>query len=186
MSSITKRLAKADNSVAEIKALVDAAIALAREAAAAEDYSLLNDAIAAAHAGERKGGQLLLSQAAPERGVDGKRWRRRARLNDERFALALRRAQRWWRSRVGSSAPKAVPTREHVAPQARTVVSDWRVDELGHPTRFVVGICLARYRQMTAAGSDTKKIEAELIAEALERAAAVAASGNSPLQLEKT
>jgi len=181
MSDIARLRCKLADAVTveAVKGVFDRACDFADEAAAACNLALLDEAIGVLHACERAGGAMLLDGAASVRGIDTRRWRRRARMDDERFALALQRAQHWWRSRACPTAPKAVATREHAAPQARTLISDWRADELGHPTRFVVGICLARYREMTAAGSDTKKIEAELIAEALERAAAVAASVNS-------
>lgn len=153
--------------VAEVKDLHDQACGIACEAAAARNLALLDEAVAITFSCERKGGAMLLDGAAGVRGIDGKRWRRIARMDDESFSHALRRAQAWRRSRARPPAPKAVSTGEHGAPQARTVVSDWCVDA-GFPTRFVVGVDLKRYRKMIAAGRDTKQVEAELIAEQLE------------------
>lgn len=129
---------------------------------------LLPEIIAIVHGCERKGGAMLLDGAACVRGVDGKRWRRRAQMNDASFAHALRRAQAWWRSRANPAAPRAVRLPDCGATHARTIISDWRVDELGNPTRFVAGVCARRFKELTAAGQRRDKVEAELLAEVLE------------------
>jgi hypothetical protein len=155
--------------VAAVARVHAAATALAEEGAAAQDHPLLDEAIAVAHSCERKGGAMLLDGAASVRGIDAKRWRLRARMDDEGFAHALRRSQSWWRSRAQPAAPRAV--RDHGAPQACTVVSDWRVDEFGNPTRFVVGVCAKRFKECTDAGGLALELKADLLAEVLERAA---------------
>lgn len=171
IQKVRRALADAET-VAAVKRVHDRACDFADEAAAAQNLTLLDEAIAVAHSCERKGGAMLLDGAASVRGIDAKRWRRRARMNDESFSHALRRAQSWWRSRAQPAAPKAARPPDHGPPQGRTVVSDWRVDALGNPTRFVVGVCARRFKELTAAGRRAPdKVEAELLAEVLERAA---------------
>ena len=114
---------------------------------------------------------MLLAGAASMRGIDAKRWRRRAQMNDASFAHALRRAQAWWRSRAHPAAPRAVRLPDCGATHARTIITDWHVDTLGNPTRFVVGVCARRFKERTGAGQRPDKVEAELLAEVLERAA---------------
>ena len=171
MSKIEKRLRlmlAAAETVAAVKDICDRAGVLADEAASARNIPLLDEATELVHRCERKGGQMLLDGATGMRGIARKRWRRRARMDDENFLQALGRAQAWWRSRARPPAPEAVRTRDQQGlPASRTIVSGWFLDELGNRTRYVAGICARRYKLMKAAGGDPKKIEAELLAEVL-------------------
>ncbi len=118
---------------------------------------------------------MLLAGAERVRGIDAaaaEQWCKRALVAESNFAAAVRRAQSMLRRRAGEPPPpRAARPRDQGVPQARTVVSDWCVDEFGNPTRFVVGVCARQFKQMTAAGERPDKVQAELLADALERAA---------------
>jgi len=157
--------------IAAVKRAHDEACTTADDAVIAKDFALLDEATEIMHRCARKGGAMLRDGAGSVRGIDAKRWRRRARMDDASFSHALRRAQAWRRSRARPSAPEAVRPRDQSFPQSRTVVSAWCVDEFGNPTRFVVGVCARRFKELTAAGGRSDKVEAELLAEVLERAA---------------
>jgi hypothetical protein len=166
-----KAMVEGAATVAAVKDVHDRACGLAEEAAAAQNFALLDEAIAIAHACERKGGAMLRDGAANVRGIDTKRWRRRARMDDEHFWGALRRAQNWWRARARPPAVKAERHRDPGFPQARMIVTNWRADEFGNRTRYVAGVCARRYKELAAAGRSRDELAAELLAEVLERAA---------------
>ena len=52
------------------------------------------------------------------------------------------------------------------------IISDWHIDELGNPTRFVVGVCARRFKELIAAGQRRRtKSRPSFSAELLEHAA---------------
>jgi len=94
-------------------------------------------------------------------------WCKRAETDEAAFAAVVSKAQTMQRRNAGeASSPQDERCRGHeTLPQAKTLVSSWRLDEFGNAVRYVVGVDLRRYRQMIGSGRDPKKIEAELVAE---------------------
>ncbi len=167
LDQLRRQLASA-NTVAAFKAVYDTAELLVKRAAKAKDFPLLDDATAVLLFASRKAGALLLNGADHVVGIDADLWIHRAEMDDDTFAIVLRRAQTVRRRHAGEPVPRhRVRNGVEESPQARTLLSPWRVDEFGNAVRYVVGVDLMRYRQMTAAGRDPKKIEARLIREAL-------------------
>ncbi len=168
LDKLRRRLAVATN-VAQMKALHDDVCALSKTVASAKDFELLDECTAVRLACTRKGGALLLAGADRVPGVDAEQWCKRAEMDERDFALVVRRAQAMQRRRAGESPPPQ--TRGEDSAQSRTLVSPWHRDRHGNLTRFVVGVCARRYKERIRAGGDPDKVEAELIAEVLERAA---------------
>lgn len=167
LDKLRRRLERA-NTVAGFKALHDDAAALAKEAATARDFSLLDDCTAVRLACTRSGGILMLGGAERVPGVDDQVWERRAAMAEAQFAGAVARAVSSARNRAGAppSSPHAARKPDDGS-QSKTLISDWHHDHLGFPTRFIVGVSPARFNREVAAGADPEKVAAMLIAEAL-------------------
>jgi hypothetical protein len=166
---LRRALAEA-KTIAEVKRVHDLAAAMAKEAAAAKDFVLLDAATAVRFAATHKGGAMLLAGAERVAGIEAETWRKRAEMDDRDFALRVRKAQTMARRNTGEpQAPRKATSggRTEPLPQAKTLFSPWRVEE-GFPTRFIVGVDMMRWREMIAAGGDVKKIEAKLIAEVVD------------------
>lgn len=160
--------------VAAVKLIYDHACGLAKEAATARNFALLDELTAVRLNCSRKGGALLLAGAERAPGIDAnaaEQWCKRARLDEGEFAAVVSKALTMQRRRAGELSPQRAAQGRGTEPQARTLLSPWRADESGNLTRYVVGVDLKHYRQMIAAGGDPKKVEAELLAEALGQAA---------------
>ena len=155
--------------LAAIKRVHDLAGALLKEAAAANDFALLDECTAVRLACTRNGGALLLAGAERVAGVDAELWCKRAKMDETGFASIVRRAKTMQRRRAGEPPKAARCSGDETFPQAKTLLSSWQL-EGGYPTRYVVGVDMKRYRTMTGGGGDVEKIEAKLIAEVLERA----------------
>ena len=104
------------NTVAGFKALHDDAAALAKEAATARDFSLLDDCTAVRLACTRSGGILMLGGAERVPGVDDQVWERRAAMAEAQFAGAVARADR----RPGTG--RVLPRLLHMLHENRTTV----------------------------------------------------------------
>lgn len=161
-------LGKAD-SVAAVKRIYDQACGLAKEAATARNFALLDEFTAERLKCSRKGGALLLAGADRVPGVDVELWSKRAEMDDATFAAVVRKAQAMQRRNAGEAPPSQdARCRDHeTLPQAKTLLSSWRIDEFGNAMRYVVGVDLKCYRQLIAAGRDPQKVEAALLREAL-------------------
>jgi hypothetical protein len=172
LDQLRRQLAAA-NTVAAFKALHDDAAALAKEAATARDFSFLDDCTAVRLACMRNGGVLMLGGAERVPGIDAdaaEQWCKRARLDESEFTAVVSKVQTMQRRRAGESPPRKAQGRG-AEPQAKTLLSPWRVDELGNRTRYVVGVCARLFKERTRSGGDPDKVEAELLAEVLRRAA---------------
>lgn len=165
-----RRMLAAAEGVPAVRLVHGQACSVMEQAAAARDFGLLDEAVAVVHAWERKGGQMLMNSGARLPGVNGKRWRSRGQMTDQQFERALRKTQRWRRSRASEPDTVGRPSSPETG-HARTLVSGWYRDELGFPTRHVVGVCPERFERMAGSGRDPDKVAAQLLAEVLERPA---------------
>ena len=130
MKPPTKRLAQAE-SIAEVAALVDEAIALAKTARKEQDLELLRHAVETRRRLERRGGQLLGKRAHVDIDKDqAARWREAADPTDAVFEASLRRSLA--RQAVGASASNCWRIRMRLTP--------WFLDRDGTLTRVLTAV----------------------------------------------
>ncbi len=130
MSPFIKHIDRAD-SVAEVKTLIDEAVALAKTARRKEDLRLLRHAVEMQRRAERRGGQLLGKRSHPN--VDKHqvaRWRAAAETSDEVFEAALKRTIARQSIGVSSGTNWRIKMR----------LSDWFLDDAGFPTRVLTAV----------------------------------------------
>ncbi len=164
LDQLRRQLASA-NTVAAFKAVYDTAELLVKRAAKAKDFPLLDDATAVLLFASRKAGALLLNGADHVVGIDADLWIHRAEMDDDTFAIVLRRAQTVRRRHAGEPAPSQRPRAEESS-QAHTLVGPWRIDKQGCMTRIIAGVDAQTFKMKLAAGGDPKKIESELLRKA--------------------
>jgi hypothetical protein len=158
--------------LAAVKEVSRSAGALADQAAASRDFALLDRLTALRLEATRRGGQMLLAGVERISGVDEEIWCRRANMDDVAFGRCLVRAQTMARRKEGELAPDGIERRCAEPLATKTLVSGWSTDEFGNRVRFVVGVSPLRFDREVAAGRDPKKVETQLLTEALEHAAA--------------